>query len=205
MKRYSGRDFNEDEIKMIRQLISDNFTASRRRVSELVCEKINWRKPNGSLKDMSCRVALSTVEWIYWSLSLLGLQKITGRTTEIYCCLRLRHYCCTGFGASAWKTAPRDKFIGWTDEQRRKNLHLIVNNARFLILPWIQSKNLASKTLAMIARRLPSDWMQQYDLVPLKGTASWTGKTRQGFLKRTSGFFLCTGSLSRNCVRCDSS
>lgn len=58
MKRYSGRDFNEDEIKMIRQLISDNFTASRPRVSELVCEKINWRKPNGSLKDMSCRVAL---------------------------------------------------------------------------------------------------------------------------------------------------
>ena len=36
-----------------------------------------------------------------------------------------------GFGAAAWQTAPRDKYIGWTHEQRKKNLHLIVNNARF--------------------------------------------------------------------------
>ncbi len=49
-----------------------------------------------------------------------------------------------GFGAAAWKIAPRDKFIGWTIEQRKNNLHLVVNNARFLILPWIKSKNLAS-------------------------------------------------------------
>src|SRR5208337_3636733 len=49
-----------------------------------------------------------------------------------------------GFGASAWKTKPRDAAIGWTSEQRRRNLHLIVNNARFLILPWINCKNLAS-------------------------------------------------------------
>ena len=40
-----------------------------------------------------------------------------------------------GFGAAAWKTAPRDDFIGWTPEQRERNLHLVVNNARFLILP----------------------------------------------------------------------
>ena len=43
-----------------------------------------------------------------------------------------------GFGASAWKTRPRDQAIGWSPEQRQRNLHLIVNNARFLILPWIQ-------------------------------------------------------------------
>lgn len=42
-----------------------------------------------------------------------------------------------GFGAAAWQTAPRDQFIGWTHEQRKANLHLIVNNARFLILPKI--------------------------------------------------------------------
>ncbi len=40
-----------------------------------------------------------------------------------------------GFGAAAWKTAPRDHFIGWNDQQRQKHLHLILNNARFLILP----------------------------------------------------------------------
>jgi hypothetical protein len=42
-----------------------------------------------------------------------------------------------GFGAAAWQTAPRDRYIGWSYEQRQANLHLIVNNARFLILPWV--------------------------------------------------------------------
>ena len=50
-----------------------------------------------------------------------------------------------GFGASPWSVAGRDRTIGWTAKQRKSNLHLIVNNARFLILPWIQSRNLASK------------------------------------------------------------
>ena len=45
-----------------------------------------------------------------------------------------------GFGAAAWQTAPRDRYIGWSHDQRKRNLPLIVNNARFLILPWVQSK-----------------------------------------------------------------
>ena len=73
----------------------------------------------------------------------------------------------TGFGAAAWQTAPRDKFVGWDREQRKKNLHLIVNNARFLILPWIKSKNLASKILSLTARRLPDDWEEKYNIRPV--------------------------------------
>jgi hypothetical protein len=72
-----------------------------------------------------------------------------------------------GFGASAWQVAPRDNFIGWDHEQRRRGLPLIVNNARFLILPWVQSKNLASKILAMIARQLPIDWFSRYKIQPV--------------------------------------
>ena len=62
----------------------------------------------------------------------------------------------TGFGAAAWQTSPRDKFIGWDHEQRKRNLHLIVNNARFLILPWVRSKNLASKFSAPASAKI--DW-----------------------------------------------
>lgn len=47
----------------------------------------------------------------------------------------------TGFGAAAWQTASRDQFVGWNHAQRKKNLHLITNNARFLLLPWVKSKN----------------------------------------------------------------
>ena len=72
-----------------------------------------------------------------------------------------------GFGASAWRIAPRDYYIGWSDVKRQKNLQLVVNNARFLILPWVDSKNLASKILSMITRRIAEDWLQRYKYTPV--------------------------------------
>jgi hypothetical protein len=72
-----------------------------------------------------------------------------------------------GFGAAAWKVAPRDQFIGWTAAQRERNLHLIAGNARFLILPWITVRNLASRLLAMVAKQLPEDWEDRYRFRPV--------------------------------------
>ena len=72
-----------------------------------------------------------------------------------------------GFGASAWQCAPRDRSIGWNHTQRTQNLPLIVNNARFLILPWVRSQNLASKILALTARTLPEHWQQRYAYRPV--------------------------------------
>jgi hypothetical protein len=72
-----------------------------------------------------------------------------------------------GFGASAWQAAPRDNYIGWSHDQRKARLHRVVNNARFLILPWVRSKNLASMILSMAAKRLPSDWETRYHYRPV--------------------------------------
>ena len=72
-----------------------------------------------------------------------------------------------GFGASAWQAAPRDNYIGWSHDQRKEHLHRVVNNARFLILPWVRSKNLASMILSMAARRLPADWESRYHYRPV--------------------------------------
>jgi len=72
-----------------------------------------------------------------------------------------------GFAAAAWQTAPRDSHIGWCHEQRKRNLHLIVNNARFLILPWVSSRNLASMILTQAARILPEHWRERYGYRPL--------------------------------------
>jgi hypothetical protein len=72
-----------------------------------------------------------------------------------------------GFAAAAWKVAPRDSFIGWSAQQRSSNLHLIVNNARFLILPWVTSKNLASRILSCAVRQLPYDWQTRYHYQPV--------------------------------------
>ncbi len=72
-----------------------------------------------------------------------------------------------GIGASAWKVAPRDLFIGWSHEQRQAGLHLVVNNSRFLILPWVQVKYLASSVLSILCRRLASDWQDIYSYRPV--------------------------------------
>ena len=72
-----------------------------------------------------------------------------------------------GFGAAAWALAPRDRFVGWTTQQRQRNLQFIVNNARFLILPWVRSHNLASRILAGITRQLLQDWQKRYGYQPV--------------------------------------
>jgi len=72
-----------------------------------------------------------------------------------------------GFGSSAWKVGPRDEFIGWSVEQRVDKLALVVNNARFLILPWVESQNLASRLLSMVARQLPLHWEARYGYRPV--------------------------------------
>jgi hypothetical protein len=67
----------------------------------------------------------------------------------------------------AWSSAPRhlgarDRFIGWDPPARKRNLHLIAYNTRFLILPWIQAPHLASHILGRMARRISTDWEQLY-------------------------------------------
>lgn len=69
---------------------------------------------------------------------------------------------CLLFGAAAWKIAPRDAFIGWDAETRSRNLHLLTNNMRFLILPWVRVPHLASHLLAQVAKRIAADWRQKY-------------------------------------------
>lgn len=74
---------------------------------------------------------------------------------------------CLLWSSPAWKIAVRDCWIGWSEKQRQQNLQRIVNNARFLILPWVQVRGLASKILSHCARKLPSDWEQRYGYRPL--------------------------------------
>ncbi len=69
---------------------------------------------------------------------------------------------CLLFGSAAWKTAPRDAFIGWNQKTRESNLRYLTNNMRFLILPWVQVPYLASHILSRISRRISADWLALY-------------------------------------------
>ena len=72
-----------------------------------------------------------------------------------------------GFGAAAWKVAARDRWIGWERPVREAHLGRVLNNARFLILPWVQVKNLASKVLALAAARVGTDFAARYGERPV--------------------------------------
>ncbi len=72
-----------------------------------------------------------------------------------------------GFGAAAWSIAPRDRWIGWTADQRQRQLHRVVNNNRFLIVPWMRIPNVGSRVLSQAVRRLPQDWQERYGYQPV--------------------------------------
>ena len=97
----------------------------------------------------------------------LGYKPLPGAQLRYFVYSGPRLLAAMGFGASAWKGAPRDRFIGWSPQQRKQNLHLVVNNARFLILPWVTSRNLASRILSKAAKRLPLDWKCRYGYEPV--------------------------------------
>lgn len=223
--RYCGREFNYMELEAIRHLIAENPFSSRAGLSRLVCEQIVWRRANGLLKEMNCRVAMlrmqkdgliqlpaplnrngngrpyrrRTTEALTSALPsvlptnllaelhvelvadrkashlwneyidryhYLGYQPLPGAQLRYFARTRGSIIALLGFCAAAWKTAPRDHFIGWTAEQRESNLHLVVNNARFLILP-LHCRNLASRLLAMATRRLVDDWQERYAYRPV--------------------------------------
>ena len=223
--RYCGRTFSVQELELIRSLMAEHPGHHRLALSRLVCEHLDWRRPNGGLKDMSCRVAMLRMHrdgliqlpppqqacyngrlrrrrtpqaepQLPITGSLQGLSELhlrplaTGAEAALWreyvdryhylgytplAGAQLRYLvrsgpqvlAVLGFAACAWKVAPRDRFIGWSAAQREARLQLVVNNARFLILPWVQVKNLASWVLARSCRRLPEDWHSRYGYRPL--------------------------------------
>ena len=71
------------------------------------------------------------------------------------------------FSAAAWRLSVRDSWIGWNDSARKHNLHRIVANSRFLILPQVQVPNLASHVLSRCVARVKEDWLEAYGIEPM--------------------------------------
>jgi len=97
----------------------------------------------------------------------LGCRVPFGAHLRYWACHGGRELACLLWTSPAWKMQARDEWIGWNDEQRRSNLQSIVNHGRFLVLPWVRIKGLASKVLALSARQMPRDWEARYGYRPL--------------------------------------
>jgi hypothetical protein len=74
---------------------------------------------------------------------------------------------CLLFAAAAWALAERDRWIGWSAQDRAQRLNWVVGNSRFLLFPWVGIKNLASKALSLATERIRTDWQQRYGYAPV--------------------------------------
>jgi hypothetical protein len=97
---------------------------------------------------------------------------------------------CLLFSSPAWRMSARDAWIGWTDERRCRNLQFIVCNSRFLILPWVSVRGLASKILSMATRQLPLDWQLLYGYRPLLLETLVDGSRFRGTCYRAANWIL---------------
>jgi hypothetical protein len=95
---------------------------------------------------------------------------------------------CLQFSSAAWRMAARDRWIGWSEEARRRNLVRVVSNSRFLVLPWVRVRNLASTILALALRRLVSDWGERYGVEPLLVETLVDESRYRGTCYRASGW-----------------
>jgi len=218
-----GRDFSETDLQWIRDQVANRPDLNRAQLSRLFCAQSDWRKPDGGLKEMSCRVALLRLEReglirlpasrnsrpplvgqilrtpqgdlqaeveleagrVELTLELverptsplwnelidryhyLGYRRAGGAQMRFLVRASGQLVALLGYSAAAWRVAPRETFIGWTEPQRQQHLHRVVDNSRFLILPWVRGKNLASRILGLAARKLPDYWHRRYRYRPV--------------------------------------
>lgn len=102
-------------------------------------------------------------DYLFATYHYLGAARLVGAHLRHLVFIEDQIVGCLGWTSAAWKLKDRDKFIGWDEPTKRKNLYLLANNTRFLILPWISIKHLASKVLSLTLRRLSKDWQERYD------------------------------------------
>lgn len=93
----------------------------------------------------------------------LGCGSLVGESLRYVALLGEEPVGLVGWAAAALKNGPRDEYVGWDEAMKLRRLHLVVNNVRFLIFPWVRLPNLATRILAANLRRLSADWQRTYE------------------------------------------
>jgi len=92
----------------------------------------------------------------------LGYQQPVGEHLKYLVWAQGRPIACLAWSSAPRHIASRDRYIGWNQQARRRNIRFIAYNTRFLILPWIRVKHLASHILGRMAAQISQDWQQMY-------------------------------------------
>jgi len=150
-----------------RQQVPPNPLAQR---SKPVALEIDRCPVHGSLQSLGplrvAQVRRTAEEPLFNSLleqhHYLGYTQPVGEHLKYLAYAQDRLLACLAWSSAPRHLGPRDRFLGWSAEARRRNIHLIVSNLRFLVLPWVQVPHLASHLLGRMARQLPGDWERVY-------------------------------------------
>jgi hypothetical protein len=134
--------------------------------------EINTKPIRGSmgeviLKTANNRRSRNLWEYLIDKYHYLGYRRPVGASVKYLVYSNEKLVGCIGFANAVLKLNLRDKWIGWTVEQKERNLHLVINNVRFLILPWVRIKNLASKILSSASKQVQEDWQSLYKYKPV--------------------------------------
>ena len=119
--------------------------------------------------DLSTLVVrvITREEWLGWSILIdrfhyLGCRPLVGENLRYAAYVEDEIVACLAWSSAALRCPVRDRFISWDDATRKRNLPGVASNQRFLILPWVRVRNLASKILAASVRRLSEDWEEAW-------------------------------------------
>lgn len=220
-----GRQFTEEDIALIISLVYEHFDKGRTYISQEVCKELDWRQPNGWLKDRACRDVLrylekqdffdlpkpivrvnkksakkipktdnllsaydlqtpleifpSKIDLIFskgnsyepiWNALVqeyhyLGYRISVGRTIKYLIVADDRLIGAIAYSSPAWQIAPRDMLLNKMGIYAPHDF--TINNSRFLLLPHVNVKNLASKILSLSTKKVQNDWSNYYSIEPL--------------------------------------
>jgi len=137
--------------------------------------EVPLREITGSLKDMgriSFKLARDEKEERLWRYLIqtyhyLGYRRVVGRYLKYFISLGNELVALIGFADGVYHHDLRDRYLGWGRRELEGKRHLVVNNFRFLILPWVRVRNLGSKVLGGVVNVLTEDWRRRYGYSPI--------------------------------------
>ena len=156
----------EIELPAVRQR-PRNPLADRRRPAPVSVDRTQVRVPLGALRPLEFRSVRRTadedvVDGLIEEHHYLGYTQPVGEQLKYLVLAQGRPVACFAWSSAPRHLGPRDRFLGWSREARKRNIRFLAYNTRFLVLPWVTVPHLASHLLGHMARRLSRDWEALY-------------------------------------------
>lgn len=151
-----------------RKVLPNNPLVQRKDPAKIQICQSPIHKPLSAIKPIEIhQVRRTTEEYLYDSLIFqyhyLGFTRPVGEQLKYIVYSRGHIISCLAFSSAPRHIGCRDRYIGWGQEKRKQNIHLIAYNTRFLILPWVKVRYLASHILGKILKRIFKDWKELYN------------------------------------------